>query len=259
MIGVVRSCLEEAAEALLWVFGRMPDGLPRDRRRQRLHGRVGSGRHRVRAAEPLRHTGARHRLGSPGAWPSRSPSAELPALEVDVTPCVIEMTRGRRANAASTRSPGRTAGDGDETPDEWIRLRNEWQVGARFRRSPVSAGAIGECAGGGRCWTSPVPAPRPPGRPSNSFCDPGATRRSHAHPPALSSARQLLPTPHRTAYSPPMGKTILTILGVLLAIWLVFMVIGMIISALKFLIWVGFLAVIGAIIVTLVSKMAKSK
>jgi hypothetical protein len=55
-----------------------------------------------------------------------------------------------------------------------------------------------------------------------------------------------------------MGKTILTILGVLLAIWLVFMVIGMIISALKFLIWVGFLAVIGAIIVTLVSKMAKS-
>jgi hypothetical protein len=56
-----------------------------------------------------------------------------------------------------------------------------------------------------------------------------------------------------------MGKTILTILGVLLAIWLVFMVIGMIISALKFLIWVGFLAVIGAIIVTLISKMAKSE
>jgi hypothetical protein len=56
-----------------------------------------------------------------------------------------------------------------------------------------------------------------------------------------------------------MGKTILSILGILLAIWLVFMVVGMIISALKFLIWIGFLAVIGAIIVTLVSRMAKSK
>jgi hypothetical protein len=55
-----------------------------------------------------------------------------------------------------------------------------------------------------------------------------------------------------------MGKTILSILGILLAIWLVFMVVGMIISALKFLIWIGFLAVIGAIIVTLVSRMAKS-
>jgi hypothetical protein len=56
-----------------------------------------------------------------------------------------------------------------------------------------------------------------------------------------------------------MGKAILTIVGVLLAIWLIFMVIGMIISALKFLIWVGFLAVIGAVIVTLISRMAKSR
>ncbi|GAA4502831.1 hypothetical protein GCM10023191_054940 [Actinoallomurus oryzae] len=60
------------------------------------------------------------------------------------------------------------------------------------------------------------------------------------------------------AYARPMGKAILSIVGVLLAIWLVFMVIGMIISALKFLIWIGFLAVIGAVIVTLISKMAKS-
>jgi hypothetical protein len=61
------------------------------------------------------------------------------------------------------------------------------------------------------------------------------------------------------AYAHLMGKAILTIVGVLLAIWLIFMVVGMIISALKFLIWLGFLAVIGAIVVTLISKLAKSK
>jgi hypothetical protein len=60
------------------------------------------------------------------------------------------------------------------------------------------------------------------------------------------------------AYARPMGKAILSIVGVLLAIWLVFMVIGMIISALKFFIWIGFLAVIAAVVVTLISKMAKS-
>ena len=50
------------------------------------------------------------------------------------------------------------------------------------------------------------------------------------------------------AYARLMGKAILTIVGVLLAIWLIFMVIGMIISALKALIWIGFLAVIAAIV-----------
>jgi len=55
-----------------------------------------------------------------------------------------------------------------------------------------------------------------------------------------------------------MGKAILTIIGVLLSIWLIFMVIGMIISALKFLIWVGFLAVIAAVVVTLIARLAKS-
>jgi hypothetical protein len=55
-----------------------------------------------------------------------------------------------------------------------------------------------------------------------------------------------------------MGKMILAIIGVLLSIWLIFMVIGMIISALKFLIWVGFLAVIAAVVVTVISRMAKS-
>jgi hypothetical protein len=60
------------------------------------------------------------------------------------------------------------------------------------------------------------------------------------------------------AYARPMGKAILTIVGVLLSIWLIFMVIGMIISALKFLFWIGLLAVIAAVVVTLISKMAKS-
>lgn len=60
------------------------------------------------------------------------------------------------------------------------------------------------------------------------------------------------------AYAHLMGKAILTIVGVLLAIWLIFMVIGMIISALKFLIWIGFLAVIAAVVVTIISRLAKS-
>jgi uncharacterized membrane protein len=64
--------------------------------------------------------------------------------------------------------------------------------------------------------------------------------------------------PRRNAYAHPMGKLILTVIGVLLSIWLIFMVIGMIISALKFLIWIGFLAVIAAIVVTLISRLAKS-
>jgi hypothetical protein len=61
------------------------------------------------------------------------------------------------------------------------------------------------------------------------------------------------------AYAHLMGKAILTIVGVLLSIWLIFMVVGMIISALQFLIWLGFLAVIAAVVVTLVSRLAKSK
>jgi hypothetical protein len=61
------------------------------------------------------------------------------------------------------------------------------------------------------------------------------------------------------AYAHLMAKAILAIVGVLLSIWLIFMVVGMIISALKFLIWVGFLAVIAAVIVTIISRMAKSQ
>ncbi|MCO6007414.1 hypothetical protein NE236_20760 [Actinoallomurus purpureus] len=56
-----------------------------------------------------------------------------------------------------------------------------------------------------------------------------------------------------------MGRTILTIIGILLAIWLLFTVLGMLIAALKFLLWLGVLAVVGAIIVTVISRMAKSR
>lgn len=56
-----------------------------------------------------------------------------------------------------------------------------------------------------------------------------------------------------------MGRTILTVLGVLLAVWLLFTVIGMIVATLKFLLWIGLLAVLGAVIVTVVSKLSRSK
>jgi hypothetical protein len=55
-----------------------------------------------------------------------------------------------------------------------------------------------------------------------------------------------------------MGRTILTVLGVLLAIWLLFTVIGMVIATLKFFLWIGLLAVLGAVIVIVVSRMSKS-
>lgn len=62
----------------------------------------------------------------------------------------------------------------------------------------------------------------------------------------------------RTRRLASMGRTILNIIGILLAIWLFFTVLGMLVAALKFLIWLGVLAVVGAIIVTVISKMAKS-
>lgn len=54
-----------------------------------------------------------------------------------------------------------------------------------------------------------------------------------------------------------MGRAILTIIGVLLAIWLLFTVLGMLVAALKTLLWLGLLAVLGAIVVTVVSKMSR--
>ncbi|MCW2943485.1 MAG: hypothetical protein JWR24_202 [Actinoallomurus sp.] len=61
------------------------------------------------------------------------------------------------------------------------------------------------------------------------------------------------------AYSHLMSRTILTVLGVLLSIWLLFTVIGMIIATLKFLIWVGLLAIIVAVVLTVLGRLAKSK
>jgi uncharacterized membrane protein YeaQ/YmgE (transglycosylase-associated protein family) len=61
------------------------------------------------------------------------------------------------------------------------------------------------------------------------------------------------------AYSRLMGKAILTIVGVLLAIWVLFTAIGMIVAALKFMIWLGVLAVIGTVIVLVISKLAKTR
>jgi hypothetical protein len=55
-----------------------------------------------------------------------------------------------------------------------------------------------------------------------------------------------------------MGKAILTVIGVLLAIWFLFTIVGMLIAALKFLIWLGVLAVVAAVIVTIVARFAKS-
>jgi hypothetical protein len=60
------------------------------------------------------------------------------------------------------------------------------------------------------------------------------------------------------AYAHRMGKAILTIIGVLLSIWLLFTVISMVVATLKFLLWIGLLAVLAAIVVTIIGKMAKS-
>ena len=61
------------------------------------------------------------------------------------------------------------------------------------------------------------------------------------------------------AYSRSMSRTILTVLGVLLAIWLLFMVIGLAAAALKFLIWIGFLAIIAAVVITALGRLTKSR
>jgi hypothetical protein len=56
-----------------------------------------------------------------------------------------------------------------------------------------------------------------------------------------------------------MGRTILTVLGVLLAVWVAFMVIGMIISALKFFFFIGLLALAVFFVVVVVGRLSKSK
>lgn len=56
------------------------------------------------------------------------------------------------------------------------------------------------------------------------------------------------------AYREAMGRTILTVLGVLLAIWLAFTLIGVIFAAIKLFFIVGVIAAIVVGVVTLISR-----
>ncbi len=56
-----------------------------------------------------------------------------------------------------------------------------------------------------------------------------------------------------------MARTILTIVGVVLAIWLVLTVVGALLSMLKFFFFVGFVAVIGYLAVMLISKTTRKR
>jgi hypothetical protein len=53
-----------------------------------------------------------------------------------------------------------------------------------------------------------------------------------------------------------MGRKIMAVLGVLLAVWLLFSVIGWIFAALKFLLWVGVIAFLVTVAVILVGRMS---
>jgi hypothetical protein len=56
-----------------------------------------------------------------------------------------------------------------------------------------------------------------------------------------------------------MGRTILTVVGILLAIGVAFMVIGAIIAAVKFLFVVGLLALIVTVAVVVVGRLSRSR
>jgi hypothetical protein len=56
-----------------------------------------------------------------------------------------------------------------------------------------------------------------------------------------------------------MGRTVLGIVGILLAIWLAFMVIGAIIAAVKFLFFVGLLALIVTFAVVVIGRFSRSR
>jgi hypothetical protein len=56
-----------------------------------------------------------------------------------------------------------------------------------------------------------------------------------------------------------MGRTILGIVGILLAIWVAFMVIGAIVAAVKFLFFVGLLALIVTFAVVVIGKFSRSR
>jgi hypothetical protein len=56
-----------------------------------------------------------------------------------------------------------------------------------------------------------------------------------------------------------MGRTVLSIVGILLAVWLAFMVIGWIVSTLKFLFFVGLIALVAMFVVVVIGRLARSK
>jgi L-asparagine transporter-like permease len=56
-----------------------------------------------------------------------------------------------------------------------------------------------------------------------------------------------------------MGRTLLTILGVILAIWLVFSMLGWLFSLLKLFVIVGMIAAVIYLVVTLVAKSSKGR
>lgn len=56
-----------------------------------------------------------------------------------------------------------------------------------------------------------------------------------------------------------MGRTILGIVGILLAIWVAFMVIGAIIAAVKFLFFVGLVALIVTFAVVVIGRFSRSR
>ncbi|MGK5556587.1 hypothetical protein ACSNOI_33750 [Actinomadura kijaniata] len=55
-----------------------------------------------------------------------------------------------------------------------------------------------------------------------------------------------------------MGRTILTIIGVILAIWLAFTALGWLFSMLKFFFFIGIIAVVVYLVVTVLAKSRKS-
>ena len=60
------------------------------------------------------------------------------------------------------------------------------------------------------------------------------------------------------AYGGDMGRTVLTILGVVLAVWLVMTIIGSLLAMLKTFFFIGLAAVMVVLVVTAVSKFSKS-
>jgi hypothetical protein len=55
-----------------------------------------------------------------------------------------------------------------------------------------------------------------------------------------------------------MGRTILTVLGVLLAVYVAFMIIGAVIGALKFLFFIGLLALAVTFVVVVIGRLSRS-